>query len=135
MLENEGYNFQYIELINVSNEEVIRELSCSHIVLNQFYTLLPGIFGLEAMATGNAVLMSAKHDAFPYQFNNAWLETEDWQLYYNLKFLLDNPVKIIEYAQNGYEYMTTNFSVKEIKKHLIAIFEKNNIKLSNIWVE
>ena len=127
MLKNEGYLFQYIELINLPNEDVVNELKQSHIVLNQFYTFVPGIFGHEAMATGNAVLMSAKPDCYPYPFNNAWLETEDWQLYYNLKFLLDHPEKIIEYAESGYEYMLQNFSTNAIREYLSGVFEKNGL--------
>jgi hypothetical protein len=129
MLKNEGYEFQYIELINVTHEEIINELNRSHIVLNQFYSLLPGIFGNEAMATGNAVLMSAKSDFYPYLFNNAWLVTEDWQLYYNLKFLLDNPYKIIEYARNGFEYMSKNFTITAIREYISKIFFEYGIKL------
>lgn len=128
-LKEEGYDFQYIELIDISNEAVINELKYTHIVLNQFYLLLPGIFGLEAMATGNAVLMSAKPEELPYQFNNAWMETEDWQLYRNLKYLLDHPDKIVEYAQNGYEYITKNFSKSVIHSHLMSIFHENGIRL------
>jgi hypothetical protein len=132
MLKSEGYKFDYIELINISNDDVIKELKQSHIVLNQFYTLLPGIFGHEAMSTGNAVLMSAKSNCYPYEFNNAWLETEDWQLYFNLKFLLENPAKIFEYAKNGFEYMTKYFTIKEIKKYLLDVFEKNGISVKTI---
>ena len=129
MLKNEGYKFHYIELINISHEDVIKELQQSHIVLNQFYHFVPGVLGHEAMATGNAVLMSAKSSCQPFIFNNAWFETEDWQLYYHLKFLLDNPKKIIEYAKNGYEYMVNNFSKENIKKYLFNIFKENNVTL------
>ena len=129
MLKNEGYEFQYIELTNKANEEVINELKQSHIVLNQFYALAPGVFGHEAMALGNAVLMSAKRDCSPYTFNNAWLETEDWQLYNNLKFLLDHPEKIMEYAKNGYEYMYNNFTSKEITMYLSRLFKDYGIEI------
>lgn len=128
-LQHEGYDFQYIELIHVSNETVLRELSRSHIVLNQFYTFITGIFGLESIATGNAVLMSAKSESYPYQFNNAWLETEDWQLYGNLKYLLDNPEKIVEYAKSGFDYVTKNFSREVILDTVKDIFVKNGITL------
>jgi hypothetical protein len=131
-LKHEGYDFQYIELIHVSNEIVIRELNQSHIVLNQFYSLITGVFGLEAMATGNAVLMSAKSEHYPYQFNNAWLETEDWQLYGNLKCLLDNPEKIIEYAKNGYDYITKNFSRDAVLNSIRNVFLKNGIVFGDV---
>jgi hypothetical protein len=128
-LTRKGYEFQYIELINVPNTDVIKVLNQSHIVLNQFYTFIPGIFGLEAMATGNAVLMSAKAENFPYIFNDAWIKTEDWQLYDNLKYLLDHPVEIFEYAKRGYEYIATNFSTMAIKLHLKNIFTQNGIDI------
>lgn len=129
MLKSECYEFKYIELIGVPHEDVVKELKQSHIVLNQFYTLIPGIFGHEAMAAGNAVLMSAKPECYPYVFNNAWVETEDWQLYYNLKNLLDNPQKIYEYAKNGYEYMIANFDHKKIKNYLAGVFKENGLVL------
>jgi len=129
-LKKEGYVFNYIELIYKPHEKVIEELKKSHIVLNQFYAIIPGIFGLEAMATGNAVLMSAKANQFPYSFNDAWLETEDWQVYKNLKFLLDNPQNIIEYARNGYDYIKKNFSINAIVNHLNEIFLQHGIKIN-----
>jgi hypothetical protein len=127
-LQKEGYVFNYIELVNRPHEAVIAELNESHIVLNQFYGFIPGIFGLEAMATCNAVLMSAKADQFPYPFNNAWFETEDWQVYKNLKFLLDNPPKIIKYAEDGYDYITKNFTIDSIRKHILTIFKENRLQ-------
>jgi len=129
-LQNEGYIFNYIELIDKPHEEVIEELKKSHIVLNQFYAFIPGIFGLEAMATGNAVLMSAKADQFPYPFNKVWFETDDWQVYKNLKYLLDNPQEIIEYAKNGYDYIKNNFSNDAIISHLNNIFLQQGIRIN-----
>ena len=126
-LENEGYIFSYKELINKSHQEVIDELNKSHIVLNQFYTLIPGIFGLEAMATFNAVLMSAKPEEFPYQFNNAWMITDDWQLYNNLKYLLDNPKMITVYASNGFLYMKNNFTEFAASEYIRDIFNQHEI--------
>lgn len=121
-LKADGYHFEYKELIGVKNSVVIDELQTSHIVLNQFYLLIPGIFGLEAMANCNAVLMSAKPEDFPYEFNDAWLQTTDWQLYDNLKHLLENPTEIKKYAANGYKYISINFGKEKIKKYLDNFF-------------
>jgi glycosyltransferase involved in cell wall biosynthesis len=131
-LKHDEYDFQYVELMHMPNETVIWELKRSHVVLNQFYSLITGIFGLEAMATGNAVLMSAKAEYFPYQFNDAWLETEDWQLYSNLKYLLDNPGKMIEYAKNGYDYVTKNFSKDAILNTIKSVFLNNGIVFDDV---
>jgi hypothetical protein len=50
-------------------------------------------------------------------------------LYVNLKFLLENPEKIFEYAKNGFEYMSNNFTVEAIRGHLAKIFEENGLTL------
>jgi hypothetical protein len=55
------------------------------------------------------------------------LETEDWQLYGNLKYLLDNQDKITEYAKNGYAYMKKNFSREAILNHLRNVFMEKGI--------
>ena len=34
-----GYNFEYVELLNKKNDEVLDELKSSHIVLNSLYGL------------------------------------------------------------------------------------------------
>lgn len=117
-LQSQNYDFEYIELIGVDNSHVLNELRSSHIVLNQFYLLLPGIFGLESMANCTAVLMSAEPSEFPYEFNDAWFETKDYQLYDNLKYLLDNPAEIQRYAQNGFDYINKYFSKESIKQQI-----------------
>ena len=58
-MQLEGYNFDYIELSNKENRIVLEELKQAHIVLNQFYSFTPGLFGVEALANNCAVLMSA----------------------------------------------------------------------------
>lgn len=121
-LKQEGYNFEYKELMGLNNSVVIEELQSSHIVLNQFYLLIPGIFGLEAMANCNAVLMSAKPEEFPYEFNDAWMQTTDCQLYDNLKYLLDNPKEIKRFAENGFRYLNFNFGKDKLRDYLDAFF-------------
>ena len=86
-----------------------------------------GLFGIEAMAKGNAVLMSAEYADMPAGAENAWLQTRYWQVYDNLKYLLDNPSKIQEYDQNGYEYVKNNFSEEKVRDFYIKIFKENNI--------
>lgn len=117
-LKSKSYDFDYEELMGVDNDIVLQKLRSSHIVLNQFYLLIPGIFGLESMANCTAVLMSAVPSEFPYEFNDAWFETKDYQLFDNLKYLLDNPSEIKRYAQNGFDYINRNFSKESIKQQI-----------------
>jgi hypothetical protein len=128
-LEAEGYDFDYIELLNIKNEKILEYLNFSHVVLNQFYAYSPGLFGIESMASNCAVLMSADPDYYtvPKDNKDAWVFTKYWQIYDNLKHLLDNPKKIKYYADNGYEYACKNYSQEAASSHLNQILKINNI--------
>ena len=83
------------------NQVVLEHLKSAHIVLNQFYAFTPGLFGIESMANHCAVLMSADPNietGLPQDSKDAWMITKYWEVYDNLKYLLDNPEKIKYYA-------------------------------------
>lgn len=130
-LLSEGYKFEYIELIGVDNQLVLQHLRSSHIVLNQFYHFMPGLFGVEAMANHCAVLQSAEQTEeanVPEIPKDAWLVTKYWQVYDKLKYLLDNPEVIKYYADNGYELAINNYTYEQAGKLI-----KNSLQESGIW--
>ncbi|QPH98140.1 glycosyltransferase [Campylobacter concisus] len=120
-LKAQGYSFEYIELVDEPNHIVLEKLRGSHIVLNSFYGYVPGLFGVEAMANNCAVLMSAELDI---EFlknkntNDIWLMTKYWEIYDNLKYLLDNPEKIKYYANNGYDFAFNYYTYDYAKKYI-----------------
>jgi hypothetical protein len=123
-LRREGYNFEYVELQYVSNSEVLDSLVSAHIVLNEFYGSVPGVFGVEAMANSCALMTSA--DEFietdlPEGSNNAWLVTRSYEIYDNLKYLFDNPTARLNYAKSGYEWALENSSYHSSTKRLINL--------------
>ncbi len=126
-LETEGYDFEYIELMNKPNKEVLLMLEKSDIVLNQFYATMPGVFGIEAMAKYNAVLMSVDYENLPHGSEGAWMRTKYWELYDNLKYLLDNTSKIKEYADAGYEFVKNNYTEEKVREFYINTFYEHNI--------
>jgi len=126
-LKTEGYNFEYIELINKSNNVILSNLEKSHIVLNQFYASMPGVFGVEAMAKYNAVLMSPDYENLPQGAENAWVKTKYWEIYDNLKYLLDNPNEIEEYAKNGFNFVKNNYTEEKVREFYVNTFYENKI--------
>lgn len=129
-LRMEGYQFDYVELYNLENEKVLDELRVAHIVLNQFYAFLPGLFGIEAMAHHCAVLQSADQDieemAYPAP-DESWLKTAHWQIYDNLKYLLENKSKIKFYADNGLDYVKHGCSIEAARAYYYSQFKKMDI--------
>lgn len=103
-LREEGYEFEYVELIGVPNATVTAELARAHIALNQFYGFSPAVFGVEALASGCVVMMSADEHVevdLPAGSNECWVVTKHHQVYANLKRLLDDPTRLASIAARG----------------------------------
>jgi hypothetical protein len=114
-LRSEGYKFQYVEKINVANKVIISELKQAHIVLNEFYALVPGIFGIEAMANYCALMTSADErleQALPKNSNHAWFCTRPHQVYDHLKKLINSKNLQLKYADRGFKWLCENGSEK-----------------------
>lgn len=108
LLKGEGYEFEYIELSGVAHEEVRSVLERAHLVLNQFYAHAPGVFGVEAMAAGCVVLMSADEYVepdLPLGSNGAWVVTKHWQVYNHLRKLLDQPDQLRSQAEAAQDWV------------------------------
>lgn len=121
-LKDEGYQFRYVELMGVPNSDVLDALKNAHIVLNQFYSFIPGVFGIEALMNNTVLLTSADKNIEPSLFgeaNDAWIVTPYWQIYEQLKKQLDTPMKDLKrQADKGSawvkKYCTQSFSSKYI---------------------
>ncbi|MGW9629798.1 hypothetical protein ACWGST_03780 [Agromyces sp. NPDC055520] len=112
-LEAEGYSFEYVELVGVDHAQVQRQLARAHIVLNQFYAFLPGVFGLEALASTSVMLCSADEHiepAIPAGGNEAWILTIADEVYANLKRVLDEPDSMLAQAEAGYRWAQRSWS-------------------------
>ncbi|MBX3067295.1 MAG: hypothetical protein IT191_08325 [Microbacteriaceae bacterium] len=110
-LRRDGYQFEYVELIGVPNSTVKAELARAHISMNQFYGFSPAVFGVESLAAGCVVMMSA--DEFvetdlPNGSNECWVVTKHYEVYLNLKNLLDHPETLKSIAERGFEWAREN---------------------------
>jgi glycosyltransferase involved in cell wall biosynthesis len=129
-LRSDGYAFTFTELSGVPNSVVLDHLSRSHIVLQEFYCLTPGILGMEALASGNAVLMSANHrlnSELPEDSDQAWIPTLSWEIYDKLKELLDNPSRIEDYAAKGRDYVERHYNFETVRQTYLTAFEARGI--------
>lgn len=120
-LKKENYIFEYVELINISNDEIKDHLKTAHIVLNEFYAHVPGVFGIEALANYSALMTSADENIetdLPINSNNAWLVTKSYEIYDNLKFLMNNHHEIKACADRGFEWARKHASQENSGKLL-----------------
>lgn len=110
-LRDLGYAFDYVELIERPHSEVLAELSRAHIALNEFYAFVPGVFGVEAMAAGCALVTGADERVetdLPPGSNEAWLVTRGYEIFDNLKRLLDHPDELAPLAAAGQQWVREN---------------------------
>jgi hypothetical protein len=134
-LEIEEYDIEYIELQNIPNKVVLEHLKSAHIVLNDFYgfDINLGLLALESMANHTALMMAYDPDAIKHYdiklegFDKCLLNTKYWQVYDNLKYLLDNPDMIKLYADNGYEFAYKHHTYEATGKYLNKILKENSI--------
>lgn len=106
-LRHEGFKFEYVELRNVANSDVIGHLRRAHVVLNEFYAFIPGVFGIEALANTCVLLTRASHEhdpSIPGNPNEAWIPTEPYQVYDNLLWALQHPERLGEIASAGFNW-------------------------------
>lgn len=103
-LQEDGFDFDYVEIIGRPNSEVRQILLDAHIVLNEFYAFVPGVLGVEAMAA-NAVLLTSADPAIEPTLgaaaSTAWVVTPYWRIYEVLRTTLSDPSSWQEQADRG----------------------------------
>jgi len=112
-LRAEGREFEYVELLRQPHEEVIENLRRAHIVLNQFYSMTPGVFGIEALAAGCVVLMSPSEEDEPTVLpdsRRAWIVTRHYQVASNLRRVLDDSESWEAQARAGVDWVRLHAS-------------------------
>ena len=111
-LQSEGYDFEYVELSGVAHEEVTAQLQRAHIVLNQFYAYVPGVFGVEAMGAGTVLLQSADETLepdLPAGSNDAWVVTKHHEVVEKLRAVLQmTPTELRKQADAGRDWVRSN---------------------------
>lgn len=125
-LASEGYEFEYRELIDVPHADVLAALREAHIVLNEFYAFVPGVFGIEAMGSGCALLTSADENIetdLPAGSNDAWVVTTAADIVENLRGLLDDPRRIEDQAAAGVAWVREHATVSASGRRIRALLD------------
>ena len=125
-LYSEGFVFEYVELSGVSKETIFGQLADVDIVLNEFYSFVPGILGIEAMYFKCALLTSADQrveEWLPPGANQAWMQTNYWNIFQNLKKLLLEPDLIRDFGSSGFQWVNANYTDEKNKQILLDYFD------------
>ena len=129
-LQIERDDFEYREFVGVDNEFVLAALNDAHIALNEFYSLLPGVFGIEALARRCVLVTSA--DEFlepdlPAGTNDAWVVTRVDTILDNVRALLDNRAGLEAQANAGWQWAWDNASISSSSVHFAKILQERGL--------
>ncbi|WP_448003819.1 glycosyltransferase [Agromyces bauzanensis] len=106
-------DFEYRELSGVTNDEVLAALAEAHIVLNEFYSYMPGVFGIEAMANTCALVTSADprvESDLGVDATGAWAVTPVDAIGERVEALLDDRAELRRQAIAGFEWARAHAS-------------------------
>lgn len=126
-MREEGFDFEYVELNGVSHEEVTEALRRAHVVLNQFYSFVPGMLGMEAMAANAVVLTSADprvEPSLPEDAARAWVVTPAWAVMDELRRVLSAETSTLQQqADRGTAWVREHASLSRQGAWLTSLFD------------
>lgn len=120
-LKSDGYDFDFCLFRNMSNTEVRRTLSEADIAVDQLFAFGAGMFALEAMAAGCAVLGGnvPEFSGFPQEL--PIIHTDPDNVYQNLKMLLENAEMRRELGAKGRRYVEKYHDHRKIADDYIRL--------------
>jgi glycosyltransferase involved in cell wall biosynthesis len=120
-LKKEGLDFEFRLFKDTSNIEVRRALSEADIAVDQLFAFGAGMFALEAMAAGCAVLGGNKPELSGFPKELPIIDTNIDSLYQNLKTLLEKPELRRELGEKGRRYVEKYHDHRKIANDYIRL--------------
>ena len=112
-LTDEGFEIEYIEFIDVPHDEVLRGLRRAHIVVNELFAMMPGVFAIEALAHSCVLLTSADpryEKDIEWGSSPAWIVTNRQNILQNLRWCLTNKESLQGLSEIGRSWAWENAS-------------------------
>ena len=133
-LKSEGYAVELDFVRNASNEELHEHIRKAHIVADQLVIGWYGMFAVEAMSTGKAVLCHLKQDLLDlYEFSGLISAGEipiitctRQSFKQELRELLENRQRLVEVGRRSREFVLRHHSISAMAK----IFDRANRELN-----
>ncbi len=121
-ITSEFPDVEYREIINAPHRQVLDALDGAHIALNEFYSSLPGVFGIEAMARRCVLVTSARVADEPdlgADAEGAWVVADVDTLYERVADVLSHPERLAAQSAAGWEWARQHASASACSRVLI----------------
>ena len=131
-LKKDGYQFEFNLLQGISNKHVREILSRADISIDQLMSRGYGVFAVESMAAGCAVLGSVNKQYMNYPEELPIIYADPDNIYENLKMLLNNSELRHELGKNGREYQEKYHNPRKIANNIIRLLNTGESGRVNI---
>jgi len=132
-LKEGGYKFEFKLLQDINNLQVREILAQADISIDQLMGRAYGVFAVESMAAGCAVLGCVSKEYMGYPDELPIIPSDPDNIYENLKMLLDNPGLRHELGKRGKEYQQKYHNPQKIARNILDLLMQANRrhKISN----
>jgi glycosyltransferase involved in cell wall biosynthesis len=124
-LKREGYGFEFYLFRNTSNIKVRETLSDADIAIDQLFAFGAGMFALEAMAAGCAVLGGNIPGFSGLSKELPIIHTNPDNIYQNLKMLLENPELRQELGEKGRKYVEQYHDSRKVASEFLELLTRD----------
>lgn len=132
-LRNDGYQFDYEPIENVSHAEALDAMRRADIVIDQLLHGAYGIVSVEAMALGKPVLSHIREDLkHAYDPELPVVSANPATLYRRLVELLDNAELREQLGRDGRAYVERQHHIDAVIQRLIGVYEAEGIQVPQI---
>lgn len=132
-LKNEGYEFDFILVENMSYEAAKRIYEIADVIVDQLHIGAHGVLSLEAMAYGKPVICYIKEDLIEkYPSSLPIINTTPDDIYFVLKNLITNPSQRFQAGIEGRKYVEKHHNSIIIANQLVDLYQKL-LNEQNVW--
>jgi glycosyltransferase involved in cell wall biosynthesis len=125
-LEKEGYSFDFRLCKDMSNTQVREILSEGDIAVDQLFSVGGGLFAVEAMAAGCAVLGGNIPELSGIS-NLPIIHTDTTNVYHNLKLLIEKPDLRQELGRKGRIYAERYHNHRKIAEDILRLLTEDKL--------
>jgi glycosyltransferase involved in cell wall biosynthesis len=127
-LRNEGYDFDFKNLLNLTHSELMSEIMKTDVLIDQLIIGWYGIVAIEAMSRGTPVISYIRKDFEDYVKNNniPIINADPKNIKYVIKKILDDEINLTEYKKKSLNFVKSFHLSKNVFEQYKKLYLRKN---------